>query len=99
MTYRIEFHSFAKEEFRKSYKWYEKQQEGLGERFVTYINKGLDEILDDPERYAKKKGNYREFIVDVFPFVIVYEFLKKEEIIFVSHIFHSKRNPALKYKR
>ena len=31
--------------------------------------------------------------------MVVYEVLKKEQIIFVSYIFHTKRNPKLKYKR
>lgn len=99
MSYHIELHAEALEELAGTYQWYEERSEGLGVRFMVSVNKRLNEIAAHPERYAKKKGNYREVGIDVFPYVIIYEVLKKKRIVFVSYIFHAKRNPKLKYKR
>lgn len=63
------------------------------------VNKRLNEIAQHPDRFAKRKGNYREVVIAVFPYVIIYEILEKGQIVFVSYIFHVKRNPRLKYKR
>jgi plasmid stabilization system protein ParE len=99
MSYRIELHPEALNELKESYQWYEDRSVGLGDRFMDAIHKGMQKALEQPERYAKKKDNYREIIVDTFPYVIIYEILKKEKVLFVSYIFHSKRNPQLKYRR
>lgn len=99
MNARIELHPEAIEELEESYQWYENRLEGLGNRFIASINKRLNEIAEHPERYAKKKRNYREVMIEGFPYMVIYEVLQKEQIVFVSYIFHTKRNPALKYKR
>ncbi len=99
MNYRIELHPQAAEELSESYHWYEQRSEGLGLRFIGSVDKRLLQIATDPERYPKRKGNFRETAVSVFHYVIIYETLKKQKIVFVYHIFHTKRNPKLKYKK
>lgn len=99
MNFKIEFHPEAILELTDSFQWYEERSEGLGVEFITSVNKRLQDIVAHPEKYAKKKGNYRETGIDVFPYIIIYEIFKKEQIIFVSYIFHTKRNPRLKYRR
>jgi hypothetical protein len=71
----------------------------LGDRFISSVNKRISQIAQNPERYPKKKGNYREVGTDVFPYIIIYEVIKKENVVFVSYIFHTRRNPGLKFKR
>lgn len=99
MSYRILLHEEASEELSDTFHWYEDRSAGLGERFMTLLQKRLQQIADDPERYPKKRKSYRETTMDTFPYVIIYEVFKKERIVFVSYIFHSSRNPRLKYKR
>ncbi|MCM5526826.1 type II toxin-antitoxin system RelE/ParE family toxin [Parasegetibacter sp. NRK P23] len=99
MSYQILLHDEASEELADAYHWYEDRSEGLGERFLTLLNKRLHQIADDPERYPKKRKSFRETTMDTFPYVIVYEVFKKDRIVFVSYIFHFSRNPRLKYKR
>jgi plasmid stabilization system protein ParE len=99
MSYRIELHPKALEELEGSFQWYEERSEGLGVRFMASINKRFYEIAQHPERFAKRKGNYREVGIEAFPYIVIYEILNKKRIVFVSYIFHAKRNPMLKYKR
>ena len=68
----------------------------VGIRFINVIQNKLNIIAQHPERYPKRKGNFRETPVKTFPYIIVYTVYKKEKIITVSAIFHSRRNPKLK---
>lgn len=99
MSCRIILHPEAVAEMADAYSWYEERRKGLGDMFIDAINKRLTDIAQHPERYHKRKARFREALVEIFPYVIIYEFMKKEQTVFVSYIFHTKRNPRLKHKR
>ena len=99
MTYTVDLGSVALRELGESFDWYEEKQPGLGERFLGQVNKRISEITQHPERYPVRKKSLRQALVETFPFLIVYEILEKEKVIFVAHIFHTRRNPSLKYRR
>jgi plasmid stabilization system protein ParE len=92
------FSAAAEKEIRESFNWYEEQSVGLGVRFIETIDVALNSISKNPEAYHKKRANNREFVVDKFPYIIVYQFSQKENAIYIVHIFHTSRNPKLKYK-
>lgn len=99
MSYQVELHPEVLKELQEYFDWYEMRSEGLGKRFLSTINKRMQALTQNPEYFTKKKGNYRAATVETFPYVIVFEILKPKNIIFVSYVFHTKRNPHLKYKR
>jgi plasmid stabilization system protein ParE len=99
MNNKIILSSEAVKELQESYQWYESRSEGLGGRFVELIDKAFKVILLNPERYPNKRGPYREIVIYKFPYLIVYEFVKEEHIIYILHVFHTKRNPKLKHNR
>ncbi|RNI36136.1 hypothetical protein EFY79_10625 [Hanamia caeni] len=59
----------------------------------------MESIIEHPERYPKKKSNFRQIALRTFPFIIIYTFYKKEGIIIINSIFHTSRNPRKKYRR
>ena len=99
MNYTFKFHSDIEKDYSKAYAWYETQKQGLGERFLLAVRKKLDQINRQPEVFSSK-GNtkYREAVIDVFPYLIVYKIYKRKQIIFVSSIHHSKKSPSQKYR-
>ncbi len=99
MPYSFSLHEMAYEEYIAAYKWYENQEEGLGDRFMFQIERKLTQISEHPKSYSTKKLNLREVKVDSFPFMIVYDYLEKENFIHVLAIYHCKRNPKNKYRR
>ena len=96
-TYKIS--SVAQQELRKSARWYDKQLTGLGLAFADAIYAAADHICKYPESYSFKKYQFREFIVKRFPFVVVYVYIESDALINILHIFHTSRNPKLKYKK
>ena len=97
--YSIKILDSAEKEFSDSAKWYDEQSEGLGDRFVEAIRRKLQLIQEFPDRYPKRKGNFRETPVKIFPYLIVYTFYEKEDRIVINSIFHTSRRPSKKYKK
>jgi plasmid stabilization system protein ParE len=89
----------ADKEWTKAALWYEGQSPGLGNRFIEMVEKKLDLISKYPDRYPKRKGNFREALVNIFPYIIVYSFHDREQAVVVSSIFHASRNPIMKYRK
>ena len=98
MQYRISFRQEANAELTSAYIWYEGQQEGLGERFVAKIQQRLTQIINNPEKYKVVYKNYREITIEKFPYQIVYVIEKLKRQILIIAVFHTKRNPAQKYR-
>jgi hypothetical protein len=73
--------------------------EGLGARFERMVGLDIQQIADGPENYHYSKVPYREVSTEVFPFVMVYKINKRKKLIFISPIYHTKRNPTYKYRK
>jgi plasmid stabilization system protein ParE len=99
MVENITFSTIAQEEFEKSVLWYEGNSVGLGRRFADAIDQAIKAISLNPEAYIKIKSEYRQFVVDKFPFVIIYEIFERKSTINILHIFHTSRNPKLKFRK
>ena len=88
----------ADKEWAEAALWYEKKYPGLGDRFIGMVEKKLDLVARYPERYPKRKGNFREALVNVFPYIIIYTFYEKEELVTITAIFHASQHPGKKYR-
>ena len=99
MANRLIYLPVALKEFDESFEFYEERKEGLGINFRDEIMEKLDSISNHPERYRNKKSNFRETIVDNFPFLIIYKYYKTKNIILITSIFHTSRNPKYKYRK
>ena len=80
---------------KDAYDWYEEQQNDLGELFLASLNDCFTRIRLHPKAHSKIKKNYRQARVRKFHFVVVYEIIKNEIIVF--SVFYTSRNPKNKY--
>lgn len=87
----------AHKELITAWGWYEERQSGLGDRFKDAVFKKLRQVEIDPVKGLQRKYPYREIIVKVFPYLIIYRIEQKNKQIFVHSIFHTSRNPNKKY--
>ena len=99
MSYQLIFHPEADREYMEAYQWYEREQKGLGARFERMVGLYIQKILGAPENNHYGKAPYREVSIEIFPYVIVYKINKRKKLIFVSAIYHTKRNPKYKYRK
>lgn len=98
MSYTVLLLSKARRELSLAFDWYEERQYGLGDRFAAAVMHKLSLIEKDPLRYPKRIKNYREAIVPVFPYLIVYRVHTRSRIVAVVSIFHARRAPRRKLK-
>ena len=85
--------SKAREDMRKSAEWYNEQQAGVGERFLTRVIGMFKLIEANPLHYEQKfSGKFRFARFTDFPYLIVFKV--KKQIVIVNAVFHTSRNPG-----
>ena len=99
MSCKAVFSSFAAKEVQESFDWYDIRAKGLGDRFISSIDLIIELILLNPVIFPNKKGSYREASLKKFPYLIIYEYIEKNETVYILHVFHTKRHPKIKHKR
>jgi hypothetical protein len=62
VSYVIKYYPKAEKEFIKAFQWYNKQLEGLGDRFEFSIEKRLNDILVNPLIHPTKKYDCKECV-------------------------------------
>jgi hypothetical protein len=87
----------ALSELKESRQYYNDQVSGLGNKFEAEIFELLGVIRRNPFIFQIKFSNIHEAVLLSFPFVINYEIIGREIIVYA--IFHTKRNPGKKSKR
>ncbi|MBU0696627.1 MAG: type II toxin-antitoxin system RelE/ParE family toxin [Bacteroidetes bacterium] len=96
MDYFFQFTPKAKKEFIDAYDFYEEQIFGLGDKFRREVYYFVSLIIKNPLSYPLKSKKLREVVLKKFPFIIIYRIEDTNSTIYVSSIFHTKRNPKLK---
>ena len=97
MKYRLIIRDKAYREIEEAYDWYELQQFGLGEKFLSEFITCSDLILSTPDSFQKKYKDFRELLLKNFPYFIVYTIHKSRIVVF--SVFHTSRNPRMKYRK
>lgn len=91
MKRRIIFRSSAQCDLADAYRWYEEQQPGLGANFIDELDKVEHLISDNPELFAKVRGEVRRAILNKFPYGVFY--VVHPDFISVIAVLHHARNP------
>jgi hypothetical protein len=90
--YRLQILHQAREDMQKSADWYDKQQEGLGQRFLSETIKTLRLTETNPLHYQEKfDKRFRFAPVHYFPYLVVFKI--KGDIVVINAVFHTSRNP------
>src|SRR5688572_13325116 len=92
-----EFHPEALSEFHQAASYYDECSSGLGGRFVGCVEKGIQQICEDPERWRVLEQDVRRYLVYVFPFAILYTI--ETEYVLIIAVMHCSREPGYWRKR
>jgi plasmid stabilization system protein ParE len=82
MTYRLVIREQATTETEKAAHWYEEQRPGLGRAFIQQIDRVLDRIRTNPERYQVVYRETRRAIAGRFPFGVFYRIEGQNIVVF-----------------
>lgn len=83
-----------------AYLYYKEKQPGLGEKFLQALIKRYDDLMQHPTHYsfiAEYPGKIlRDVKLEKFPYLIVYEIINAEVIIYAVHNVHQNPNKKLR---
>jgi toxin ParE1/3/4 len=75
-----------------SYLWYQKENNGLGEKFIIALDEGAQAIINNPTSYQiRYKKKVRAYVIKRFPFLILY--IINGNNIDVIAVFNTNKNP------
>ncbi len=94
MTYQFSLSPNAEADLLEAVLWYESQQAGLGEKFAQKVETYFFRIQNNPLHFPLKKGNLREAYIQKFPYVIIYQIIENNIIVFA--VFNTHQNPTKK---
>jgi toxin ParE1/3/4 len=83
----------AAAEIETAYRWYEKERTGLGSEFLEAVNKLVNTIAENPERFPVVRKDVRRAVLRRFPYSIFYPIVSGNIVVIAC--FHGKRNPKV----
>lgn len=90
--YRLRILHQAREDMQKAAEWYNKQQDGLGERFLLEVIKTFVLAEANPLHYEEKfVKKFRFAPVRNFPYLVTFKI--KGDVVVIAAVFHTSRNP------
>ena len=93
MTRRFILRPRAERDIQSTFEWYESQQRGLGEEFLSSLRERLETIRDNPELYRVIYRDIRRAVVSRFPYVVFY--VARPTRVAVLAVLHQSRDPAI----
>jgi hypothetical protein len=88
---RVLRHPEVSQELEAAALWYEQRQPGLGSDFLEEYQVALAQILDEPERWRKIRGENRKLNFHRFPYAIVYSV--HGDVLWLKAVMHLHRRP------
>ncbi|MGE0400114.1 MAG: type II toxin-antitoxin system RelE/ParE family toxin [Kofleriaceae bacterium] len=86
----------ALHEMRHAAAKYEREREGLGDRFLDEVAAARNQIAALPESHQRwaTDPDYRQAIVSVFPFVVFFRIDEARRTVVIVAIAHTRREPG-----
>lgn len=89
----------AKYEFMDAVTYFESVSISISDKFIMQLFDSLEIIERNPLAYRKVKGNFRQFVLQEMPFLIVSTVHPMKGEVIIHSIFHTARNPQKKFIR
>ena len=94
MTCKLILKSRAHTDLAEAIEYYQGKKKGLGLKFLKCAQKFFDRITKNPLHYPLKSNQFREAYIQKFPYVIIYELIDNEIVVF--SVFNTHQNPTKK---
>ncbi|MEO8761231.1 MAG: type II toxin-antitoxin system RelE/ParE family toxin [Bacteroidia bacterium] len=91
--YSVTIHAEAEKHLAKYYLYYEERLLGLGDEFISSVEKCIHYIQKNPVSNEVKYKNFRMAMIDRFPYGVFYLVNQKQKIILIAAVFFLKISP------
>jgi toxin ParE1/3/4 len=89
---KVELHEDAALEYEAAFDWYMERSILAASKFAAAVNRAMDMIVEVPQRWPTGSYGTRRFLLQKFPFAIVYRELPT--VIQMVAIAHTRRKPG-----
>lgn len=87
----------AQIEIEEAFEWYESKQLGLGAEFLNYLDGYFQTLKNQKALFEiKRKPVFRELPLKRFPYIIIYEVIHNQIIVY--SVFQTFQDPVKKRK-
>jgi plasmid stabilization system protein ParE len=93
MTASLRLRPEARADIREAARWYENQQPGLGDLFVSRVLALLERIAQSPQHFPYLRPPVRRALVAQFPYGVY--FTHQDGRTVVLAVLHQRRDPAI----
>jgi plasmid stabilization system protein ParE len=92
MSYRHLIPSLAEADITGAALWYERQQSGLGEKFLLQVDAAIARVLENPLAYPviRRRHEVRRVLTHQFPYRIFYSL--ERDMVVVHAVLHASRD-------
>jgi plasmid stabilization system protein ParE len=94
---RVVFRPAARADLREAFAWYERQEPGLGQRFLEAVDATLERVRANPRVCAVLHGDVRSVRLARFPYAVLYR--ERPGRLVVLAVFHGHRDPGQLQRR
>lgn len=88
----VEFHPSAMREVARAYRWYADRSDLAAGRFAEEMDQAVGQLSVTPERFPKHMHGMQRFLMDRFPYLLIYRELKDR--VRVVAVAHAKQRPG-----
>ncbi len=92
MKYELILRKGAEKDIAEAFRWYEEKVSGLGSEYIFSVDRVMDSIQRNPERYPVIYESARRALLHRFPYSVF--FVWEQKRISVLAVMHTARNPA-----
>lgn len=93
MTRRSMVRPLAQAELDDAAAWYERQQSGLGLRFLTVVDHVFNRIRETPLQFPSVHADVRRALLQTFPYAVY--FRENEDSVVILAVLHLRRDPRI----
>ena len=88
---RSRLHPVAQRDIARVRDWYEREQPGLGERFVTAVDDAIGRVVGAPLSFPLIGKETRRARLHPYPYAVL--FVVEGDEVFVTGLLHGRRGP------
>ncbi len=92
MSHRLIIAPLAEADIETSFSWYEERSTGLGRDFINRVEAKFAVIVQSPQLFRKRFGNYRLAATERFPYAIYFIWDEVTGIVTVRRVLHFKQD-------
>ena len=93
MTLQVVFRQAARRDFDDAANWYEERRAGLGQEFITEIDRAITLAAADPSHFPVMHRDVRCVRARRFPYSVFFR-VKGNQFVVLA-VFHARRDPAV----